>query len=372
MNNNISVELFRFNAQTDYLPYYQKHTLKYSKDDTLNDLLKQMNEVEAFGFSENCNVKVNELYLNAGVLLSDIVARCGNEIRIDPISELRATKDLQIDRSDFLQKLSIIDKYLEAGQTIEYRKSTELAYYASNTLNYNRDYIGDHVLIIAADLIEKDFTLRNELMQLLINTDNGVWYHTSLQNRILDTKVEAKIQKLMYLCHEYIKPKSALAKKVAKICTKNAEVVDLEEANTARATTVAQLFTDFNIASYEGVKESGLKRLIDDAQASFIAIPSRKEDLAPASILCDENFSFKIAGDILLQAKDNNADFVLVKNEKTKEFFDKNQSKMQKLIGRDLGVSVVSQDQFVQLLEGEKDPVKLGFDKHKVKVSFLN
>ena len=371
MKNEILIELFRFNAQTDYLPYYQKHTLRYSESDTVNDLLKQMNEIEAFGFDDNCNVKVNDLYINSSELAGDIVSRFGNEIRIDSISELRAGKDLKIDRSDFIQKISLLDNYLEAGENIAYRKSTELAYYASNTLNYNRDYIGDHVLIIAADLIEKDFSLRNELMDLLINTENGIWYHTSLENRILDTKVEEKIQKLMYLCLEYIKPKTTLAKKVASICSKPA-LENFEEASTATPSTVTQLFSGFNIASYEGVSESNLQALISDAQASYVKIPSGKEDLAAASALCDENFSFKIAGDILMQAKDNNADFVLVKNEKTKEFFDKNQSKMEKLTGRDLGMSIVSQDQFVQLLEGEKDSVKLGFDSHKIKVSFFN
>lgn len=371
MNHKIFIELFRFNAQTDYLPYYQKYTLNYSENDTVNDLLRQMNEIERFGFDDNCNVKVNDLYINSSELVGDIVSIVGNEIRIDSISELRAGKDLKIDRSDFLQKLSLIDNYLEAEDNIAYRKSTELAYYASNTLNYNRDYIGDHVLIIAADLIEKDFSLRNELMELLINTENGIWYHTSLENRMLDTKVEEKIQRLMYLCLEYIKPKSALAKKVASICKKSARE-DFEEANTATPSRVAQLFTGFNIASYEGVSESNLQALINDAQALHVKIPSAKEDLAVASALCDENFSFKIAGDILMQAKDNNADFVLVKNEKTKEFFDKNQSKMEKLTGRDLGMGIVSQDQFVQLLEGERDSVKLGFNNHKVKVSFFN
>jgi hypothetical protein len=32
---------------------------------------------------------------------------------------------------------------------------------------------------------------------------------------------------------------------------------------------------------------------------------------------------------------------------------------------------IISQEQFKKLLEGEKNIVTLGFDKHKVKVSFL-
>lgn len=371
MKSELFVELFRFNAQTDYLPYYQKHTLEYSKNDTVNDLLNKMNETEAFGYNENCNLKVNDLYINASEKVTDIIARCGNEIQINPISEFRAKKDLQIDRSDFIDKLSLIEDYISAEQNIAYRKSTELAYYASNTLNYNRDYIGDHVLIIAADLIEKCFELKNEILNKLINVDNGLWYHTSLENRMLSDKEEKKIQKVIYLASEYIKPRSKVAKRVASFCDKKS-IYDFETSTAVSASSVSQSFDGFNIAAYHGVQQSSLKALIEVSDASYVDIVSNKEDLASHSVLTDENFSYKIAGDILMQAKDNNADFVLVKNEATRAFFDKNQGKMERIIGRDLGISVISQGQFVQLLEGEKDSSKLGFDDHKVKVSFFS
>lgn len=370
MKNEIFVELFRFNASTDYLPYYQKHTLEYNDNATINDLLTQMNKIEAFGFNENMNLKVNDAYVNASVLVSEMVAKFGDEIRLDPISEFRAQKDLQIDRSDFIDKLSLIENYIDAGENIAYRKSTELAYYASNTLNYNKDYIGDHVLLIAADLIEKDFTLKNELMELLVNVENGIWFHTSLENRLLSNEQEKKIQKLMYLAKEYIKPTRKLAKKVASFFEKEDKRC-FEETNISSASNISQDFSGFNIAAYHGVKETNLSTLIESSQARCVGFPSSKEDLAPHSALSDENFSYKIAGDILMQAKDNNADFILVKNDKTKEFFDQNQKKMEKLAGRDLGMSIVSQDQFIQLLEGEKDKEKLGLNNHTVEVSFI-
>ncbi len=370
MKRELFIELFRFNAQTDYLPYYQKHTIEYSENNTVNDLLGKMNALEAFGYDENCNLKVNDLYINAKEKVTEIVARCGNAIQINPISEFRAKKDLQIDRSDFIDKLSLIEDYIDAEQNIAYRKSTELAYYASNTLNYNRDYIGDHVLIIAADLIEKRFELKNEILDKLINVDNGLWYHTSLQNRMLSDEQEKKIQKLIYLALEYTKPRTKIAKKIASFCDRKS-INDFETSSVAATSSVSQSFEGFNIAAYHGVQKSQLTALIESSKASYVDITSNKEDLASHSVMSDENFSYKIAGDILMQAKDNNADFILVKNETTKVFFDKNQAKMERLIGRDLGISVVSQDQFVRLLEGEKDSSKLGFDDHKVKVSFF-
>lgn len=370
MNKKVYVELFRFNEETDYLPYYQKHTLEYGESDTINDLLVKMNEIEAFGFKSNCNLKVNELYINASENVAQMVERCGNEIQINPISELRATKDLLIDRSDFIEKMLLMQEYISAEENINYRKNTELAYYASNTLNYNREYIGDHVLIIAADIIEKRFELKNEILKLLIDEENGIWFHTSLANRMLSNEQEKKIQKVLYLAQEYVKPKSKIAKKLASFCEKKT-IRDFEYDETSSVSTVVQRFAGFNIASYNGVIEHGLETLIEQAGATYVEIASKREDLAPHSVIADENFSYKIAGDILMQAKDANADFVVVKNETTKEFFDKNQCKMEKLVGRELGMSVISQNQLVQLVEGEKDSSKLGFDDHKIKVNFL-
>ncbi len=370
MKKEIFIELFRFNAHTDYLPYYQKHILEYTNDETINDLLIQMNEIEAFGFNENMNLKVNNLYTNASVLVEDMVERFGNELRIDSICELRVQKDLIIDRSDFIEKLSLLNDYIDAETNINYRKSTELAYYASNTLNYNRDYIGDHVLIIAADLIEKRFELKNELLKILTQNKNGIWFHTSLLNRLATNAEERKIQKLIYMAKEYIKPKSKINKMFMKVLAKE-EQGCFEEENTISASKISQSFSGFNIAAYHGVHKSELEELISRSDASYIDFATSKEDLAIDSALCDEAFTFKIAGDILMQAKDNNADFMLVKNDQTKEFFDKNQDKMEKLVGRELGLNIVSQNQFVQLVEGEKDRAKLGFNEHKVKISFL-
>lgn len=186
----------------------------------------------------------------------------------------------------------------------------------------------------------------------------------------MDSRQEAKIQKLIYLALQQIKPKSKIAKKMASLYG-NQSIKDFEETAEVSEIAASQSFNGFNIAAYHGVRKSQLRELIDTSEASYIELSSQSEDLASYSSIIDEEFSCKIAGDILMEAKDNNADFLLVKNETTKEFFDKNQEKMEKLTGRELRMSVVSQKQFVQLLNGEKDVAKLGFNTHKVAVSFL-
>lgn len=370
MSRKVNIELFRFNAQTDYLPYYKKYTLTFDANTRINDLLSMINDQEAFGYKENGNLKVNHLYINAKEKVQTLVEQCGTDLRFDPISEFRAKKDLLIDNSDFVEKLGLLAQYLSAEEMVSYRQRTELIYYASNTLKHHRDYIGDHVLFIAAELLDKHFEWRNALMELVTDADNGVWFHTSLEHRLLDASVEAKIQKVCYLAERFIQPSSKLAKKVNTLLC-SADKVEDEHQDSVGIQKVTQGFEGFRIAAYHGVKQSALEQLIVHSGASAVKLASSKDDLAAGSVYGNEAFSLKIASEVLLEAKDADADFVLVKNESMKSFFDQKQKKMEKLSGRDIGVSIISQSQFVQLLEGEKDHTALGFDQHVIKPAFL-
>jgi hypothetical protein len=42
------IELFRFDSRTDYLPYYTKHSVSYSTNETLADLFGKINLIQPF------------------------------------------------------------------------------------------------------------------------------------------------------------------------------------------------------------------------------------------------------------------------------------------------------------------------------------
>lgn len=373
----VFVELFRFDSHTDYLPYYVKHAIEYGENETVHDLFEKINTAQAFGFDADCICKINNYFLSSSELVADVVRRCGSEIRIDPASEFLAYKDLRIDKSSFIVKANILAGYLSKEEMASYLKKNELDYFSSNTLNYNREYIGDHVLLMASNIIEKRPELEEEILGLLMDKENGIWYHSSSKNRLFsfDQKDEETIENLMKKCLERARPipKSKIAKSLRSFFQK--EKTSLLETSLEQGeelpTKVTQEFSGFNIASYEGLQQNSIESLVKKSGATYIDIPSKHEDLAPYSQLVKKEFSYKIAGDILLQAMDKSADFIVVKNEQTRAFFDENQAKMEEVIGREIGLSVISQGQFVQLLEGERDSTKLGFDDHKVKISFL-
>lgn len=358
MIREVHVELFRFDSNSDYLPYYKKYTLEYKPKDTVLSLLNKINSIEKFAYEKRIdfNLKINNLYLRAGELISDVVEQTSNELKIEPVTVYRALNDLLIDKRDYLEKILLFKEYLTPMELDEYAKSYELDYFASNTYDKNRSYIGDHAILIAADIIEHNPNIKKEILDLISLEDNGIWYHTSLQNRVLnyDMSKEHKIQSLLAML-----PKVAYSGINANSNSKIGEV------------KISQSFEGFNIAEFEGVNRNSCASLIKESNASYVEISSSKEDLAPYSTLVSRDFSHKIAGEILLEAKDNNADFLIVRGKSDLMLFDSEQKKIEDAVNREIDLPVISQEQFKMLLEGEKNITTLGFDKHRVKISFL-
>lgn len=355
MENTLSIKLFRFNPKTDYLPYYKHHSVNFTQDDTIKDLLEKLNTLEKFSFKgcEHFGVKINNLFTSTDTTIRQIVKKTSNELIIEPVSMYRAICDLSIDNSDFFEKLSLLNTYLTQEQIETYTKELQLYYYASNTLNHRKEYIGDHCAIIAAELIEQYPEHRNDIFAILADKDKGIWFHTSLMKRIhgIDETKHEKIERILL--------------EVTKVQhNPKADLLD-------NITHVTQEFKDFNIAVYDKNSTGALIKIVQNSKATFIDTPTQNEDLALHSLHADENFTYKLAGQILLDALDNNADFMLVNDQESFTIFDTKQKDIAKTVGRDIDLPIVTAYQFNAMLNGEKDQVKLGFNKHKVAITFL-
>jgi hypothetical protein len=358
MTKEINVELFRFDAKVDYLPYYKKYQIEYNDNDTILSLLNKISTIEKFDYeaTNEFNLKINDLYLSAKEYICNIVELTSNEFKIEPISTFRATSDLLIDKTDYLEKILMFKEFVNPMDMDEYALNLELDYYASNTYDINRDYIGDHALLIAHDIIEQSPEHTKAILELISSKDDGIWYHTSLENRVFnyDITKEQRVQKLLS-----IMPQTRYSS------------INTDSKLDVSIPSISQYFKGFNIASYEGTSKDSCANIIKESFAHHVELSLKNEDLAPYSTLVSDDFSLKIAGNILLQAKDNNADFIVVRGKGDLALFDGQQRSIEKSIGREIDLPVVSQEQFLKVLGGEKDKSTLGFDKHKVKVSFL-
>ena len=170
----LEISLFKFNKKSDYLPFYTKHFLKIQSEQTLLDILNTINNENPFGYEndENFDLVVNGVYLKASISIETLVKVFGKDLTIEPISIRRAGNDLIINDSDFIEKLNILSDFISSEDKQSYLNLKQY-YYASNTLNYKSDYIGDSILILAYDLIQADCSKEKAILAILKDQEIG-------------------------------------------------------------------------------------------------------------------------------------------------------------------------------------------------------
>lgn len=329
----INIQLFKFDSKTDYLPYYKSYSIKDDSIDTLDDVLKSLYAIEKFGFIENEDffLLANNKYTSSKALLSDVL-NDSNELILEPLSIKRAINDLIIDTKDYQAKLDLLDKYMSADEkeTIIKNKSYMLEYYASNTLHFNDDYIGEHVILLGLDIAKKDGSLQNDIFSIL-NSEDGLINKSSLQYRILNYP-------------------------------------EKKESKKNEPYDIIQSFENFNIAVYDALNPISFEYVVKQSNAIYVNLKSKHFDIPFDA----KKLSYLMAGTILLEALDNNADFLIVNTGEDLSLFDAKQKQIEKIMGREIDLPVLTRGQFIKLLSGEKDKNTLGLNNHKVKLPFLD
>ena len=119
----VTLKTFRFNTETDYLPYYKHYEMEVGKDELILDLLNRIKWEHDGSFSYRrscrhgicgaCAIKVNgKATLACKQNALELVELFGDELVIEPSSKKRAIKDMIIDKSDFWEKHAAIKPYV--------------------------------------------------------------------------------------------------------------------------------------------------------------------------------------------------------------------------------------------------------------------
>ena len=122
-NKKVTLKTFRFNAETDYLPYYKHYEMEVGKDELILDLLNRIKwEFDgSFSYRRSCRhgicgacaIKVNgKATLACKQNALELVELFGDELVIEPQSTKRAIKDMIIDKSDFWAKHDAVMPYV--------------------------------------------------------------------------------------------------------------------------------------------------------------------------------------------------------------------------------------------------------------------
>jgi len=322
----LEIELFKFDSQTDYLPYYKNYHLQEEDLRTIDDVLNKVYSIEKFGRLENETffVRVNDVFTDTTAAFETLLDD-SKTLRIEPISIKRAVNDLIIDTKDYKKKLELLAPYLTDIKEMIQEKTYMLEYYASNTLYFKDDYIGEHVILLVSDILKELPMLQEELYQL-IDCEDGLRHRTSLAYRIQDENIPQSLA-----------------------------VLNIPDT--------IQSFENFNIALYCALNSPSFEDVIKNSDAQYVDLASKHFDIPKNS----KELSYLMAGTILLEALDKNADFLIVHNKEDLVLFDGKQKSIEKTMGRDIQLPVLTQNEFIQLLQGAKK-----ITPHTIKISFLD
>jgi len=119
----VNFKVFRFNADEDYLPYYEDYNMEVTSEEVVLDILNRIKWEQDGSFSYRrscrhgicgaCAIKVNgRSTLACKESMSTMIDYYGTDLVIEPLSIKRAIKDMIIDKGDFWEKHDAIHPYL--------------------------------------------------------------------------------------------------------------------------------------------------------------------------------------------------------------------------------------------------------------------
>lgn len=197
MECKLELSVFRFDAKTDFLPYYKKHILKIDKAKTMNDLFALIKgEDVSFDYprDEYAAIKLNGKALFTNISIDEVVTNFGKSLTLEPLSTKRVAKDMIINDEDFYASFDLLDAFVEAKDKATF-KSYILFHYASSVFEFVPKFQGDALFAFAYDMILKYPQRKKEILDIVANEHTGIFYHVRLCNKVhpCGAQVEQKI-----------------------------------------------------------------------------------------------------------------------------------------------------------------------------------
>ena len=206
LQKKVKFRVFRFNAESDYLPHYKEYELIISQDEVMLDVLNRIKSEHdssltyrrscRHGICGSCGIKVNNrATLACKERVFDMVELFGTYLTIEPQNKQRVIKDMVIDKKDFWEKYDAIEPYLVSSiderpvsenivtpHDYEELKEADICiqcgccYYSCPSVEVNESYLGPASL---AKAYRFNFDIRDEAKRSRLDTTNrlesGMW-----------------------------------------------------------------------------------------------------------------------------------------------------------------------------------------------------
>jgi len=203
---NVNFKVFRFNADEDYLPYYEDYKMEVTSEEVVLDILDRIkwDHDGSFSYRRSCRhgicgacaIKVNgRSTLACKESMNDLIELFGAELTIEPQDIKRAYKDMVIDKENFWNKYNSVQPYLVADidefpteenvmtcheleqiDEADYCIQCGACFYSCPAVEVNPNYVGPAALVKAwrfnSDVRDTACDSRLEDLQTL---GSGIW-----------------------------------------------------------------------------------------------------------------------------------------------------------------------------------------------------
>lgn len=347
MSHKLEIRAFFFNAKTDYLPYYKNFKITMADDATAKDLLIQIQEAnESFSFpKQKLIMKINGLIVEGKQSIASIVEKLGTTLQIDPANTYRSNDGLKINDADFMQSYALLEPYATESD-LKYYKTLYALHYASETENFDREYIGDAILVLAHKMISEGSEYKEAILEAITSAHSGLLdceYESNLFNAEDHT---AAIEELKAMVKP--EPEPSLCSQIMAHFSKKEKEVAVEVVPKRAVETIDNL-EEKQVAHYAGLaSHDTMHKLIAEMGMKGIHF-SRANKLCGLGILDDnKDLAFKKAGAILLDAYDSGTEVLVVEDVNALDMFKKHFSGIEKTVGRKMrGLEFISAEDFV-------------------------
>jgi len=356
MSQTLKVRAFFFNAKTDYLPYYKNFTLTLADDAIAKDILVAIQaQNENFAYPElNLIFKINNLIVEEDTPVASIVEKLGTMLQIDPANSYRANNGLIINNDDFMKSFDLLAPYATESDK-KYYKTLYALHYASETENFDREYIGDAVLVLAHKMISEGNEHKTEILNAITSVNSGLLdceYENNLFNPQHHTAAITALKEMVKNDDNTNNEFSLLERIQAHFGKQDEKTIPTTSAQIKHNPTQIDSITEKRVAYYAGnVDNTPMYQLLEESDISTVTF-SRAHKLSGLTILQDnKTLAFKKAGATLLDAFDSGAELLVIEDNATFDMIQNNFSAIENTIGRKIiGLECITSEDFVMQL----------------------
>lgn len=357
MSQKLKIRAFFFNAKTDYLPYYKNFTLKVEEEATAKDLLGLIQEKnENFSYpKQKLIMKINGLIVEAKEPVVNIVERSSNELIIEPANSYRSNNGLKMNDDDFMQSYALLEPYAVESD-LKYYKTLYALHYASETENFDREYIGDAILVLAHKMISEGNEHKEEILEAISSANSGLLdceYENNLFNA-QDHLENINTLKEMLKSDENDHP-SLLDMIKSRFCKEKEEK---EITVDKRAMKSIDELKEKYIAYYAGIEgknENIISQMILDMGIKEVTLVKKNKRSGVTLLADNKDLALRKAGAILLDAYDAGAEVLVVEDEASYEMFETHFKKIENALGRKIrGLELLLSEDFVAQVANTK------------------